>query len=70
MIKNTGIIDRVFRGIIGIVFIDYAIPIGFPQTGWNWTGLMGAVPLLTAIVGYCPAYSFFGISTFNRYLFK
>ncbi len=56
MIKNTGIIDRVFRGIIGIVFIAYAIPIGFPQTGWNWTGLIGAVPLLTAIVGYCPAY--------------
>jgi hypothetical protein len=60
---NVGSIDRIVRGVVGLVLIAYAIPIGFHQTGWNWTGWIGIVPLLTAIFGYCPAYALFGMST-------
>jgi Protein of unknown function (DUF2892) len=31
-----------------------------PHTPW---GLLGLVPLITAIVGWCPPYAVFGIST-------
>ena len=37
--------------------------IGVPQTGWNWVGWIGVVPLLTAVFGYCPAYTVLGVST-------
>lgn len=63
MSVNIGIVDRVLRVIIGLVLIAYAIPIGFPQTGWNWVGWIGVIPILTAIFGVCPLYSLLGIST-------
>ena len=61
--RNVGSIDRIARVVIGLALIAYAIPLGFPQTGWNWIGWIGVVPLLTAVVGYCPAYSLLGIKT-------
>ncbi len=63
MTPNVGPIDRAIRAIVGLLLIAYAIPIGFPETGWNWVGWIGIVPLLTAIVGFCPAYTVFGLST-------
>jgi Inner membrane protein YgaP-like, transmembrane domain len=66
MKKNIGSIDRVIRIIIGLVFIAYALRLGFDNTGWNWVGWFGILPLLTAIVGICPAYSIFGLSTCKR----
>jgi hypothetical protein len=60
---NVGPIDRVARIVIGIVLIAFAIPLGFPQTGWNWIGWIGIVPLATAVFGFCPAYALFGLST-------
>lgn len=61
--SNVGSIDRIVRVVVGLVLIAYAIPIGFHQTGWNWIGWIGVVPLLTAIFAYCPGYALFGIST-------
>lgn len=63
MTVNVGSLDRILRIIVGIVLIAYAIPLGFPVTGWNWVGWIGVVPLLTAIVGNCPLYSIIGVST-------
>jgi hypothetical protein len=63
---NVGSIDRIARIVVGILLIAYAIPVGFPQTGWNWVGWIGVVPLLTAVFGICPAYSLFGITTSAR----
>ena len=60
---NVGMIDRVVRTIVGFVFIAYALRIGFPETGWNWVGWIGVIPILTAIFGYCPAYNLFGLSS-------
>ena len=63
MTTNVGTADRLFRIILGVALICFAIPIGFPQTGWNWVGWIGVIPFLTALAGNCPAYSLLGIST-------
>ena len=66
MARNIGSFDRMLRIIVGVVLIAYAIPLEFPHTGWNWTGWIGVVPLLTALVGSCPLYSMLGVSTCSR----
>ncbi|OYD85682.1 YgaP family membrane protein [Azospirillum brasilense] len=53
---NVGTIDRALRAIVGLVLIALVF-IG-PQSPWGWIGL---VPLLTAVVGFCPAYTLFGM---------
>ncbi len=63
---NVGSADRIARIAVGILLIAYAIPVGFSQTGWNWVGWIGVVPLLTAVFGICPAYSLFGVSTCGK----
>ena len=52
--------------ILGVALIAYAIPLGFPHTGWNWVGWIGIVPLLTDLVGNCPLYRMIGVSTCSR----
>ena len=66
MATNVGGLDRILRIVLGIVLVAYAIPLGFPHTGWNFVGWIGVVPLLTALMGSCPLYSIAGISTCAR----
>ena len=66
MNTNVGGIDKVLRIIIGLVLIAYAIPLGFPATGWNWVGWIGIILLATAIFGICPLYSIIGVSSCPR----
>ncbi|MEQ1651325.1 MAG: DUF2892 domain-containing protein [Hyphomicrobium sp.] len=61
MPTNVGTIDRALRVIVGLALISLVF-IG-PQTPWGW---IGVVPLLTALVGYCPAYSLLGVSTCSK----
>jgi hypothetical protein len=63
MTENVGQTDRIVRAVVGLLLIAFALPIGFPETGWNWVGWIGLIPLLTAFFGICPAYSVLGIST-------
>ena len=63
MCKSVGAIDRIVRILIGLILIAYAIPLGLPNTGWNWTGWIGVVPLITEILGMCPAYRLLDFST-------
>lgn len=58
MVKNVGTIDKVFRIIIGLGLLSLVF-IG-PQTLW---GLLGIVPLATVLLGWCPVYSLFGLSS-------
>jgi hypothetical protein len=55
---NEGMIDRAIRVIVGIALISIVF-IG-PQTPWGWIGI---VPLATGLIGWCPAYSLFGMRT-------
>jgi len=54
------------RIVVGLLLIVYAVPLGFPNTGWNWVGWIGIVPILTAVTGWCPAYRVFGLSSCPR----
>lgn len=55
---NVGTIDRALRAIVGLILI--ALVFVGPQTPWGWIGI---VPLLTAFVGFCPAYTLIGVKT-------
>jgi hypothetical protein len=63
MTGNVGTFDRIVRVIVGIALIAFAAGLVGPATGWNWIGWIGVVPIITAIVGYCPAYTALGCST-------
>lgn len=58
MIKNMGGIDRVARIVGGLVLLSLVF-VG-PQTPLGW---IGVVPLVTALIGWCPAYTLFGFKT-------
>lgn len=63
MTKNVGTIDRILRVVAGLALLAFAMGWIAPGTGWNWLGWIGVVPLLTAALGNCPAYSLLGVST-------
>lgn len=58
MKANVGGVDRILRIIVGLVLI--ALVFVGPKTAWGWLGL---IPLVTALVGYCPLYSVIGVKT-------
>ncbi|ABQ35769.1 MAG: DUF2892 domain-containing protein [Bradyrhizobium sp.] len=58
MTQNIGKIDRLIRIIVGLAILSLTI-IG-PQTLW---GLLGLIPLGTALIGWCPPYAMLGINT-------
>ncbi len=58
MEKNEGSLDRAVRVALGLGVLSLTV-VG-PQTWW---GLLGLLPLLTGLVGFCPAYTLFGIRT-------
>jgi hypothetical protein len=57
MKANVGGIDRKIRIALGVILLAWGV---YAQ---NWWGLVGFVPLLTALIGWCPPYAIFGIST-------
>jgi len=57
MKPNVGKIDKIVRWIVGLVILI----LGFYYRSW-W-GLVGLIPILTAIISRCPLYLPFGIST-------
>jgi len=59
--KNVGTVDRIARLIVGAGLISLVF-IG-PQTPWGW---IGVIPLLTAVVGFCPLYRMLGIGTCSK----
>lgn len=56
---NVGGIDKVLRIAVGVVLIAVA---ALGMAPW-WIGVIGVVPLATGLLGWCPAYSLFGMST-------
>lgn len=56
--RNEGMIDRVTRILLGLALL--ALVVVGPHT---WIGLVGLVPLLTGIFGFCPIYRLLGLRT-------
>lgn len=59
---NMGLIDRILRIVVGLYLLAYAWTSLDAGLLWIATAV-GAVLTVTAMVGVCPAYSLFGIST-------
>jgi hypothetical protein len=55
---NEGTIDRAVRIIAGLAILSLAF-VG-PQSPLGYIGL---VPLVTGVIGFCPAYRLLGLST-------
>jgi hypothetical protein len=58
MTRNEASWDRGIRVAAGLLLLSLVF-VG-PKTPW---GLVGLVPLFTGLMGWCPAYTIFGIST-------
>lgn len=56
--KNLGSIDRIIRIVLGLVLIGLTLnnTIG----AWGW---IGVIPLVTGLIGSCPLYKIFGLSS-------
>jgi hypothetical protein len=57
MKTNVGSADRALRVMAGLIVIFIGIDLK------SWWGIVGLLPLATAVIGWCPAYLPFGIST-------
>lgn len=64
--KNVGPVDRAFRAIVGIILVLLAFAM-LGVTDGSVAGIVaiaaGAVLLLTAAIGFCPAYLPLKLST-------
>lgn len=60
MARNVGTTDRIIRIIIGLAVLSLLFVL---EGNLRWLGLIGLVPLLTAVTGNCPLYSIIGLST-------
>lgn len=60
MKKNVGSFDQIIRIVlgfgIGIVGLIYQ----------SWWGLIGIIPIATALINFCPLYALFGFSTSKK----
>jgi hypothetical protein len=61
MKKNIGNGERVVRVLAGAAILFLAF-VG-PQSPWAYLGI---IPLATGLVGWCPPYALFGISTCKK----
>lgn len=58
--KNVGSIDKIFRLLFGVVLLSAFF---WLEGTIRFIGLIGLVPLATALMGTCPLYSLLGLST-------
>ncbi|MEX0770512.1 MAG: DUF2892 domain-containing protein [Balneolaceae bacterium] len=57
---NMSKMDRSVRIPLGILILLVGV---YYQ---SWWGAIGLIPLLTGLVGFCPLYSIFGVSTSKK----
>lgn len=54
---NVGGTERALRVIVGVLLLSLAIVAGYT---WMYIGI---IPLMTGIMGFCPAYKMLGMNT-------
>ncbi len=54
---NVGKTDRIIRLFAGLLILGIGIYYG------SWWGLIGFLPILTAVISWCSLYALIGIST-------
>jgi len=57
MKANVGTADKNIRLVLGVVIILLGIYLK------SWWGLVGIIPIITALLNFCPVWGLLGIST-------
>jgi uncharacterized membrane protein len=66
MKMNEGPVDRIIRVIIGIALVALGL-LGIVSGVWMWVAyVLGAILLVTGIVGFCPLYTLFKLNTAKK----
>jgi len=60
-VVNIHPVERVILGIAGLFILSLVV--WGPRSAW---GLLGILPLATALSGWCPPYSLLGINTCGK----
>ena len=60
MKANVGGIDKILRIVVGLGLLSLLFLL---EGNARWWGLLGLVPLATALINFCPLYTFLGINT-------
>ena len=60
MNANVGSIDKAIRVLVGLGLLSLFY---FLDGNARYLGLIGLVPLLTAVMSFCPIYTLLGLST-------
>jgi len=60
MTRNVGGIDRILRIVVGVALLSLLVLL---EGDARWFGLIGLVPLATALMSWCPAYCLVGVNT-------
>ncbi len=60
MIANVGNVDRILRIVVGLFLLSMLF---WVEGNARWWGLIGIVPLGTALIRWCPLYTVLGIRT-------
>jgi hypothetical protein len=61
--RNIGGTDQSIRLLVGIALLSI---ITIFEDGWQWIGLIGFVPFLTALFRWCPLYHVLGMDTCEK----
>ena len=61
MNPNIGTLDRVLRLLLGGALIGFALLAN--EMPYSYLGWIGVVPILTALVSFCPLYTVLGVRT-------
>jgi Flp pilus assembly protein TadB len=60
---NESPVDRIIRVIVGIALVALGL-LGVVTNVWMWVAfILGAILLVTGIVGFCPLYSLLKLNT-------
>ncbi|MFW6324675.1 MAG: YgaP family membrane protein [Desulfovibrionales bacterium] len=54
---NVGKTERIIRSALGILILGVGVVLQ------SWWGLVGLLPLVTAVIGWCPISAALGVST-------
>jgi hypothetical protein len=63
MQQNVGSAEKTVRIIAGLAVLSLVF---FLEGNARWWGLIGLLPLVTGLSGFCPAYTLLGISTAKK----
>jgi hypothetical protein len=66
MKTNENRVDRIIRVIVGAILLALGL-LGVVSGAWLWiVTILGAILLVTGVVGFCPLYALLKISTAKK----